>query len=60
MDLDRARVMSEVVVGLAIGLVVLERGLRWWIRRMERSYAAAEEVEVPEPVKDRTRKDRSE
>jgi hypothetical protein len=34
-----------IFVAVAIGFGLLEGTLRWWIRRMERSYAAEEETD---------------
>ena len=38
-----------IVVVVAIGFGLLEGSLRWWIRRMERSYAEEETDENARP-----------
>jgi hypothetical protein len=41
---DWVAVALPVLAAVAIGFGLLEASLRWWIRRIERSYAADEET----------------
>ena len=42
---DWAAVVLPIFIAVVIGFGLLEGSLRWWIRRMERSYAAKQETD---------------
>ena len=42
---DRVPIALPIFAAVAIGFGLLEGSLRWWIRRMERSYAAKQETD---------------
>jgi hypothetical protein len=44
---DEIAIAVTIFVAAAIGFGLLEGTLRWWIRRMERSYAAEKETDAP-------------
>ncbi|WP_162917694.1 hypothetical protein [Dongia deserti] len=43
---DWVAIALPIFVAVAIGFGLLEGSLRWWIRRMERSYAAEQETDA--------------
>ena len=42
---DWVAIALPVVIAIAVGFGLLEGSLRWWSRRMERSYAAEHEAD---------------
>ena len=48
---DRVAVVLPIFIAAIIGFSLLEGSLRWWIRRMERSYAAEQEIDAAARLK---------